>query len=68
MLIALAGRMARAYVAESPGVYQPSWTIDDVAENLSAIRATSSPLVFSPVPTGHMDHLRYSFGLAAKER
>jgi NAD(P)-dependent dehydrogenase (short-subunit alcohol dehydrogenase family) len=66
MLIALAGRMARAYFAETPGVYQPSWTIDEVAENLSAIRDTSSPLVFSPVPSGHTDHLRYSFGLAAK--
>ena len=31
MLVAIAGRVARAYLAETPGVYQPSWTIEDVA-------------------------------------
>lgn len=67
MLVALAGRMARAWVAESPGVYKRSWTIDEVAENLSAIRDTSSPLIF-PALTGHGDHLRYSFGVAANAK
>ncbi|MET0282852.1 MAG: SDR family NAD(P)-dependent oxidoreductase [Polyangiales bacterium] len=68
MLIALAGRVARAYVAETPGVYQPTWSIDEVASNIDTIRDTSAPLVFDAVPTGHMDHLRYSFGMAAKGR
>ncbi|OBI72850.1 SDR family NAD(P)-dependent oxidoreductase [Mycobacterium asiaticum] len=61
MLIAIAGRVARAVVAESPGVQRLSWTIEDVAEQLYAIRDLTAPLVFPPVPSGHADHIRYSF-------
>jgi NAD(P)-dependent dehydrogenase (short-subunit alcohol dehydrogenase family) len=64
MLIALAGRLARAFVAETPGVYRPSWTIEEVGEHLAAIRDDTTPLVFPPVPDGHNDHIRYSFGMA----
>ncbi|WP_156686285.1 SDR family NAD(P)-dependent oxidoreductase [Mycobacterium sp. Marseille-P9652] len=64
MFIALAGRVARAVVAESPGVCRPSWTIEDVDECLDAIRNIDAPLVFPPVPDGHGEHIRYSFGLA----
>lgn len=66
MLVALAGRVARAFVAESAGVYQPSWTIEQVAEHMSAIRHTGSPLIFPAVPSGHLDHLRYSFAMAKR--
>jgi len=66
MLISMAGRAARAYVAESPGVYRPSWSIEQVGENLAAIRSTDSPLVFPVVPSGHIDHLRYSFEMARR--
>ena len=65
-LIALAGRMARAYAVETEGVYKPEWTIEDVAENIDAIRKSATPLEFPPAPSGHIDHLRYSFGMAAK--
>lgn len=65
MIIALAGRVARAVVAESPGVYRPSWSMADVGEHLSAIRDLTDPLVFPVVPDGHNDHIRYSFGMAA---
>jgi NAD(P)-dependent dehydrogenase (short-subunit alcohol dehydrogenase family) len=68
MLVSLAGRVAKAYVAETPGVYRPTWTIEDVGEQLGAIRDASAPLVFPVVPTGHTDHLRYSFGMAVKGR
>ncbi len=68
MLIALGGRVARAWFAESPGVYRPSWTIEDVADQIDAVRDTSAPLIFDAVPTGHTDHLRYSFGMAARGR
>lgn len=61
MLIAIAGRVARAVVAESPGVQRLSWTIEDVAEQLYAIRDLTAPLIFPPVPSGHADHIRYSF-------
>jgi NAD(P)-dependent dehydrogenase (short-subunit alcohol dehydrogenase family) len=66
MLIALAGRLARAFIAETPGVYLPSWSIEEVGEHLDAIRDDTAPLVFPPVPDGHADHLRYSFALAAE--
>jgi NAD(P)-dependent dehydrogenase (short-subunit alcohol dehydrogenase family) len=64
LLISAAGRVARAYVAESPGVYQPRWTPEDVARQIDTIRDTGDPVVFAPVPSGHMDHLRYSFAMA----
>ncbi|OBF97384.1 SDR family NAD(P)-dependent oxidoreductase [Mycolicibacter sinensis] len=64
VLIALAGRVARAVVAESPGVYQPSWTIDQVGERIDEIRDVGAPVIFPVVPDGHADHIRYSFGLA----
>jgi NAD(P)-dependent dehydrogenase (short-subunit alcohol dehydrogenase family) len=68
MLIALAGRMAKAFIAETRGVYQPAWSIEQVAERISAIRNTDSPLILPPVPSGHVDHLTYSFGMAKRGR
>ena len=65
MFIALAGRVATAVIAETPGVYRPSWSIADVGEHIAAIRDDSAPLVFPVVPDGHDDHIRYSFGMAA---
>ena len=38
VFIALAGRVARAVIAESPGVHRPTWTVEDVGEHLDAIR------------------------------
>jgi NAD(P)-dependent dehydrogenase (short-subunit alcohol dehydrogenase family) len=66
MLIAMAGRVARAYMAETPGVYHPAWTIEQIAQELDAVRDTQQPLIFPPVPTGHIDHLRYCFAMASK--
>jgi len=66
MLISMAGRAARAYVAESPGVFRPAWSIEQVAENIDAIRSTAAPVVFPVVPSGHVDHLRYSFEMAKR--
>lgn len=65
MLIAIAGRVARAVIAESPGVQRLAWTVEDVAEQLYAVRDLSAPLVFPVVPDGHADHIRYSFESAA---
>ncbi len=64
MLISVAGRVARAYAAETEGVYRPSWSIEDIAENIGAIRDTSNPWLFAPAPSGHLDHLRRSFKMA----
>lgn len=65
MLIAIAGRVARAVVAESPGVQRLSWSVEDVAEQLYAIRNLAAPLEFPVVPDGHTEHIRYSFESAA---
>jgi len=66
MLIAIAGRIARAFAAETPGVYKQKWNLEDVAEQIGAIRNAPVPVVFEPVPSGHMDHLRYSFAMSAE--
>ncbi len=67
ILIALAGRVATAAIAETPGVYRPSWSIEDVGDHIDAIRDDTRPLVFPVVPDGHGDHIRYSFAMAKKE-
>ncbi|MGV0642067.1 SDR family NAD(P)-dependent oxidoreductase [Mycolicibacterium sp. XJ2546] len=64
--IALAGRVARAFVAETPGVYRPSWSMEEVAGHIATIRDTSDPVVFPVVPDGHGDHIRYSFAMASQ--
>jgi NAD(P)-dependent dehydrogenase (short-subunit alcohol dehydrogenase family) len=66
LFVAIAGRIARAFIAETPGVYRPSWSIEDVGEHLDEIRDDTSPLVFPAVPDGHNDHIRYSFGMTAQ--
>jgi NAD(P)-dependent dehydrogenase (short-subunit alcohol dehydrogenase family) len=67
ILIALAGRVATAVMAETPGVYRPSWSIEDVGDHIDAIRDDTQPLVFPAVPDGHGDHIRYSFAMAVRE-
>jgi len=66
MLVAMGGRVARAFIAESEGVYRPSWSIEDVASEIDAIRRADSPVVFAPVPQGELDHLLYGFDMARK--
>jgi NAD(P)-dependent dehydrogenase (short-subunit alcohol dehydrogenase family) len=66
MVVSAAGRVARAYVAETPGVYRSNWTIEDMAEQSGTFRQTDSPLLFSPVPWGQLEHLRYSFEMARR--
>jgi NAD(P)-dependent dehydrogenase (short-subunit alcohol dehydrogenase family) len=64
VFIALAGRVARAVIAESPGMHRQAWTVEDVGEHLDTIRNIEAPLVFPIVPDGHDQHISYSFGLA----
>jgi hypothetical protein len=64
--VAIAGRVARAFIGETPGVYRESWSVEDVGANIDAIRDDTSPLVFPAVPDGHTDHIRFSFGMAAR--
>ena len=66
MLISMGGRVARALIAETEGVYQPSWSIDEVAQRIDAIRDTSKLWMLAPVPSGYVDHLQRSFAMARK--
>jgi NAD(P)-dependent dehydrogenase (short-subunit alcohol dehydrogenase family) len=68
MLISVAGRVARAYAAETEGVYQPSWTIEQIAQRIEEIRNTDGkPWLFPPAPSGHIDHLKRSFAMATAQ-
>ncbi|MDB5970400.1 MAG: family NAD(P)-dependent oxidoreductase [Hydrocarboniphaga sp.] len=66
IMAAIAGRLAKMYIAETPGVYQPSWSVEQVDERMGAIRETGTPWVFAVVPTGQSDHIRRSFEMARK--
>jgi NAD(P)-dependent dehydrogenase (short-subunit alcohol dehydrogenase family) len=67
MLVALAGRVAKAYVAETRGVFQPDWTIEEVAQRMGEIGDRANEVVFAPYPKGFYDHLGYSFGMTRGE-
>lgn len=66
LLVAIAGRVARAFVGETPGVYRPSWTVEQVGEELAAIRDTTDPWILPVVPSAHVDHIGNSFAMVAK--
>ncbi len=64
MLISIAGRVAKAFIAESRGVYRGTWSIEDVAQQMDAIRNTDAP--FIATGDAHVDHIRYSFEMATR--
>jgi NAD(P)-dependent dehydrogenase (short-subunit alcohol dehydrogenase family) len=67
LFVAVAGRMAKAYVVETRGVFQTGWTADEVAARIGEIGDRTDPLVFSPLPSGFYDHLSTSFGMARSD-
>lgn len=64
LFVAVAGRMSKAYVAETRGVFQPHWTAEDIGARIGEISDSREPMVFSPLPRGFYDHLGHSFGMA----
>jgi hypothetical protein len=62
MIASIGGRIARCFIAETPGVYQPSWTIDEVDQQMAAIHDKSEVLDFGL--HGHVGHIGYSFQMA----
>jgi NAD(P)-dependent dehydrogenase (short-subunit alcohol dehydrogenase family) len=60
ILTSIAGRIAKMFLAETPGVSRRHWTVEEVGEQMDAIRDRSSTVVFPPVPSGIADHIRYS--------
>lgn len=63
MLASIGGRVARAFIAETPGVYQPSWTVDEIDARMPEI-VGGEPIDFGL--HGHVDHIMYSFEMARK--
>lgn len=66
LFVAIAGRVARAFIGETVGVQRPSWTIEQVAEQGDAIRDAGDSVIFPVVPSGHDDHIGYSFAMASQ--
>lgn len=64
MYISMAGRIARAFITETKGVYRPEWTIDSVAEQIEAIRDQGECWTFHPVENGFGEHMTRSFEMA----
>jgi NAD(P)-dependent dehydrogenase (short-subunit alcohol dehydrogenase family) len=65
ILVSMAGRVARAYVAETAGVFRRDWSIEEIAKELDAIERKDPPVIFPPI-TGFEEHLRYSFDMARR--
>jgi hypothetical protein len=61
--VGMAGRMARAYFVETHGVVKPSWTIEEIAQNLEEIRSDKEPLEF-PTMTGFGQHISETLRMA----
>lgn len=66
MYVSMAGRVARAFIAESEGVYRPQWSIDDVGERIDAIRDPVKQWTLPTVPSGFSEHLQRSFEMARR--
>lgn len=64
IFVALAGRVAKAFVTETRGAFRERWTIEEVAQEMSEIENTANLEVFRPVPRGFQDHLEFSFKMA----
>ena len=65
MVASIAGRVARMFIAETPGVYQPSWTVDEVDARANEWMDRSEILDFGL--HGHVDHIGYSFAMASRK-
>jgi len=63
MYVSMAGRIARAFITETQGVYRPSWTIDEVAQELAAIRDDAHLWTFHPIENGFGEHMSKSFAM-----
>jgi NAD(P)-dependent dehydrogenase (short-subunit alcohol dehydrogenase family) len=66
MIAAIGGRVARCFIAETRGVHQPVWTIEDVDARMAAARdkGAANDKVLDFGLHGHVDHIGYSFKMA----
>jgi NAD(P)-dependent dehydrogenase (short-subunit alcohol dehydrogenase family) len=65
MLVAIGGRMARAYIAETEGVYQPDWSMEQVDARIAEIRDERDPWHLPVLPDAHKEHIVKSFAMVA---
>ena len=47
-------------------MYRAAWSLEHVAEQIESIRDTDAAFILPVVPSGHVDHIRYSFAMAAE--
>lgn len=66
MFASIAGRVAKVFLAETPGVFKEDWTVEDVDRQIGAIRDPAGQVVFAPCPSGGKDHIAYSFERARR--
>ncbi len=64
MYVSTAGRVARAFITETEGVFQPDWTPDAVGARLNEIRDPATQWTLHPFPAGFGEHLGKSFEMA----
>lgn len=64
MIASIAGRIARVFIAETDGVYKPSWTVEEVAEASEAFH--DKKVIHDFGLHGHVGHIGYSFEMARK--
>jgi NAD(P)-dependent dehydrogenase (short-subunit alcohol dehydrogenase family) len=67
MYVSMAGRVARAFITETAGIYRPQWTIDTVADEIDAIRDEAERWTFHPLEAGFAEHMAKTFRLVAQQ-
>lgn len=65
-LAAIGGRMSKLEILETTGVWQPDWTIEQVAERMDEIGDPATLKDFGL--NGYLEHLGYSFQVAKEGR
>ncbi|BFM07107.1 SDR family NAD(P)-dependent oxidoreductase [Halioxenophilus aromaticivorans] len=65
LLVSMAGRVARAMIAETQGVFQKDWTIEQVAQRLGDIRNTEDLWLLAPCEDGFNQHMIKSFAMVS---
>lgn len=68
MIASIAGRVSRMFIAETKGVYRPSWTIEDVAAACKSVhdKGPENDQILDFGLHGHIDHISYSFAMTSK--
>lgn len=68
LYVSMAGRVARALICESEGVFQPEWSMEAVQDNIDAIRSTDKLWQLSVLPSAFSEHMTKSFMMASAKK